>query len=85
MKFQKGNPGKKRGTINKFTHLRDDFLKAFQDIGGVEELGKWAKEKKNRAVFYQMIAKMLPRTQEIKADADTKFELIIQYPEKKEK
>jgi len=58
--------GRPKGIPNKFTTLKDSFLHAFNKIGGEKELAAWAKEKKNRTAFYQMIAKMLPS----KIDAD---------------
>ena len=59
---QSGNPdGRPRGSKNKFTNLKNDFLKAYEDIGGVEGLIVWIKEsKRNKAMFYQWLTKMLP-------------------------
>ena len=53
--------GRKKGSKNKFTTLKQAFLDAFIGIGGTEELKTWAKDEKNRAVFYQMVAKLLPK------------------------
>jgi len=60
----KGNPktgGRKKGTQNRFTNLQNAFLEAFQDIGGVSGLAQWGKKAKNKADFYKLVAKMLPR------------------------
>lgn len=59
--FKKGNPGRPKGSPNKFTQLKRDFLAAYETIGGVEELADWAKQQRNRALFYKMIAQMLPK------------------------
>lgn len=57
-KNRKKTGGRKKGTPNQFTNLKDAFLGAFEDIGGRNELKKWAKS--NKESFYKMITKMLP-------------------------
>ena len=65
-KFKRGHPkkgGKKRGTPNKFTNIKQSFVDAFKDkrVGGTEGLVKWVNEsKRNRAMFYQLITKLFP-------------------------
>lgn len=62
-KFSQGNPGRPKGSQNKFTTLKEAFLDAFNDerIEGVEGLIKWiAKSDRNRAMFYGWLTKMLP-------------------------
>lgn len=61
--FVKGDPraGRPLGSKNKFTDLRNAFLDAFNGMGGAAELQRWGTLKKNRATFYNMIAKMLPK------------------------
>ena len=54
-------PGRPRGSKNKFTNLKDAFLEVFERLDGVDGLETWAKEsKRNKAMFYQWITKMLP-------------------------
>lgn len=54
-------PGRPKGSENKFTNLKKDFLQVYEDIGGPKELKRWVKEsKRNQAMFYQWITKMLP-------------------------
>jgi len=54
-------PGRPLGSKNKFTNLKNDFFEAYERIGGVEGLILWANEsKRNKAMFYQWITKMLP-------------------------
>jgi len=54
-------PGRPKGSKNKFTTLKDAFLGVFEDMGGQEELKKWAERSEaNRKEFYRMITKMLP-------------------------
>ena len=62
--FKKGHPkiaGRKQGSKNHFTNLKDSFLDVFQMIGGTDELFRWAKlNARNQAMFYSWIVKMLP-------------------------
>jgi hypothetical protein len=60
--FKPGNPGRPKGTPNKFTTLKQAFLDAFNELGGADGLITWAQEsKRNREVFYQMITKLFPQ------------------------
>lgn len=54
--------GRPKGSKNRFTSLKQSFLEAFEELGGTEGLTEWAK--KNKGMFYQMLAKMLPKTVE---------------------
>ena len=59
-KGQSGNlTGRPKGSRNKFTHLRDEFMLAFEEIGGREALVKWAES--NPDQFYKLIVQMLPK------------------------
>jgi hypothetical protein len=54
-------PGRPKGMKNKFTSLKDSFLKVFQGLGGTAELLRWAQlNRKNQALFYSWLVKMLP-------------------------
>jgi len=70
-KFKRGHPkkgGKKKGTPNKFTNLKQAYLDVFVKIekdskkdGKIDSLFVWAtKNQRNQGMFYQMISKMLP-------------------------
>ncbi len=67
-KFKEGEPrplnaGRKKGTPNKFTSIKQSFLDAFKDerVGGTEGLVLWILDnKRNRAMFYSWVTKMLP-------------------------
>jgi len=52
--FRKGEGGRPKGTLNRFTELRQAFLQAFEEIGGAEALAAWAL--KHKTQFYLMIA-----------------------------
>lgn len=57
--------GRPRGAKNKFTTLKQAFLNAFENIGGEDELARWAKRPLNKGEFYKLAAKMLPKEVEI--------------------
>jgi len=81
-KGQSGNPeGRKQGSINKFSKLKDAFLDAFYDedgFGGAKGLKTWLSEsKRNEALFVQMITKMLPSNITLKGDEDNPIVQII--------
>lgn len=73
-KFKKGeskrkNSGRKKGTSNKFTDLKQVFLNTFESIelegkkkdSKVKTLYEWATTNaRNQGLFYQMMSKMLP-------------------------
>jgi hypothetical protein len=37
-------PGRPKGSVNKFTNLKEVFLQAFEETGGVEGLVEWIKK-----------------------------------------
>lgn len=74
-------PGRPRGSTNKFTDLKDEFLKAFYDedgIGGAEGIKKLIKDStRNKIVFLQMITKMLPSNMDIEHSGQIDSKLTI--------
>ena len=69
--------GRPKGSRNKFTNLRESFLFAYKGIGGDMALVEWAQNPKNKALFYQLLAKMLPRDMKVEADVGEKFKEIL--------
>ena len=72
MKYQKGqsgNPaGKKKGTLNKFTTLKQAFLDTFnsEKMGGQEGMEEvFSKNDYTKANFFKIISKMLPSNVDI--------------------
>lgn len=54
-------PGRPKGSVNKFTSLKDSFIDVFKMLGGTKGLYDWAKSsKRNQAMLYSWIVKMLP-------------------------
>lgn len=54
--------GRPKGTQNKTTAaVKEALTLAFNGIGGVPALVKWAKAAENRGEFYKLWAKMLPQ------------------------
>lgn len=75
-KFKAGNPGRPKGSSNRFTKLRDEMLEAFDRLGGVDGLVEWAQSDPDRqGTFYQMIARMLPRPVEVTGEG--RLEVVI--------
>ena len=77
-KFKKGRAktgGKKKGTPNKFTTLKQAFLEAFQDkrIGGTEGMVEvFSKNDARKIDFFKLISKMLPTS--MNAEVTNKYE-----------
>lgn len=90
-KFKKGHPkkgGKKKGTPNKFTNLKQAYLDVFEKIEkdsikdeSINSLFEWAtKNQRNQGMFYQMISKMLPSSVDVahsgKIDGKLQIEVV---------
>ena len=78
-KFKPGNPGRPKGSANRFTKLRDEMLEAFEQLGGVDGLVKWAKSDPDRqGMFYTMIARMLPKPVEVSGESELVIRIVRQ-------
>ena len=72
-------PGRPEGSKNKFTSIKQDFLNAYNDerIEGLEGLVKWVLEsKRNRAMFYQWLTRLLPSA--VEGDIKGDIKIIIE-------
>jgi hypothetical protein len=73
-KFKEGHAkrgGRKAGTPNRFTSLKQSFLDAFEMTGGTAGLAAWiAKSERNRTAFYQLVTRLFP--QEVNHGVETK-------------
>ena len=71
--FKKGHlkvGGRQKGSINKFTTLKQAFIGAFNspELRGEAGLTDWAKLKKNQTEFYRLLSKLFPA--EVKVGGD---------------
>jgi len=41
--------------------MKEQFLAAYEGIGGLDALITWAKQPKNQAEFYKMLTKLFPK------------------------
>jgi len=87
-KFKRGQPrpkdaGRKKGTPNKFTDLKQAYLNIFEKIekegqkkdGTVKSFFEWAtKNDRNQGMFYQMVSKMLPSSMNVEGDLTVTFQ-----------
>jgi len=63
--------GRKKGTPNRFTTLKQSFLDAYMLLGGTEGLTLWAKKNHvSKGEFYKLITKMLPREVHVSPDSE---------------
>jgi hypothetical protein len=73
----KGVPNKVSGTF------KAALLEAFHKIGGMEEFARWGSEEKNRAIFYQICARLVPTEVAQSADSEPTRHIIEHlYPDK---
>ena len=56
-----GGPGRPKGSQNRFTSLKEAFVEAFEQIGGLDGLVEWAKKEKNRGLYYRILASLFPK------------------------
>ncbi len=59
----RGNAGKGRirGSQNKIPRaFKEALLLAFEELGGVNGLVRWGRNKRNRTAFYQICARLIP-------------------------
>ena len=91
MPFEKGksgNPnGRPKGAKDKFTNLKEEFLKTFHDEDGIDG-AKGMKElikgsTKYKFIFLQMISKMLPSNVTVDGEMKVTFQSSEKFMPKK--
>jgi len=91
-KFQKGdkkppNSGRKKGTPNKFTTLKQAYLDAFnnEEIGGSEGIVDAFKSNAfTKREFFKLMAKMLPASIDVAGNLNVTFEASEKFMPKVE-
>jgi len=91
-KFQKGdkkppNSGRKKGTPNKFTTLKQAYLDAFnnEEIGGSEDIVDAFKSNAfTKREFFKLMAKMLPASIDVAGNLNVTFEASEKFMPKVE-
>lgn len=76
--FEKGNPGKPKGALNKTTKLvKEVFAEAFAELQNDEavKLVVWGKE--NPTEFYKLASKLIPTQMDIAANINLSDEPIV--------
>lgn len=57
----KAGPGRPPGAPNKLTKaFKEALVEVFERTGGVTAMVAWAKQEKNRADFYKIMARLIP-------------------------
>jgi len=88
-KGQSGNPkGKKRGTLNKFTTLKQAFLNSFnsEKMGGEKGMTNvFSRNDFTKREFYKLISKMLPSNVTVDGKVSMTFQISEKYMPKTEK
>jgi len=92
-KFKKGDPkppnsGRKKGTLNKFTTLKDAFINAYnsKEMGGEKGMTKvFAKNNFTKREFYKLISKMLPSNVDVEHGGKIDHAVFIMPRPKKKK
>lgn len=83
-KGESGNPaGRAKGSKNKFTNLKESFLKAYEakdGFGGDKKLKEFAK--KHPETFLNMITKLFPKDIKVGGDEEAKELLMTWFPPK---
>lgn len=79
-KFAEGNPGRPKGSKNKFTGIKESILNVYQDIGGDKAFAEWASKPQNRGAFYQIAAKLAPKEVQVAGEEGGPLQIqLISY------
>ena len=81
-KFEKGHPklpgaGRPPGSPDRYTRLKHEFMKAFEQLGGTQRLIEWATQEENQRDFYRMIVQILPKSVEVRGDAEAPLTIVV--------
>ena len=71
-----GNPGRKKGTKDKFSTLKNEFVKVFEQHGGPARLAELMAKSPDK--YFEFLGRLQPK--EIVADVTTSHQATIQAP-----
>jgi hypothetical protein len=77
--FKAGNPGRPKGSPNKFTTLKVSFLEAYGNVGGTDGLVVWInRSERNCAAVYTLITKLFPQEVEQAGPGGNPIQVVFQ-------
>jgi hypothetical protein len=73
--------GRPKGATNRIPRVaKENIIKAFEDLGGVEGLVAWAvADTKNRGEFYKIYSRLLPIENNITGADGEMFKMVVSW------
>jgi hypothetical protein len=73
--------GRPKGATNKIPRVaKENIIKAFEDLGGVDGLVNWAKsDSKNQGEFYKIYGRLLPIENNISGADGEPFKMVVSW------
>jgi hypothetical protein len=73
--------GRPKGSTNKIPRVaKENIIKAFEDLGGVEGMVNWAKaDPKNQGEFYKIYGRLLPIENNITGSDGEPFKMVVAW------
>ena len=73
--------GRPKGVTNKIPRVaKENIIKAFEDLGGVEGLVAWAlQDPKNQGDFYKIYGRLLPIENNITGSDGEPFKMVVSW------
>ena len=72
--------GRPKGSTNKIPRAKENIIRAFEDLGGVEGLVNWAKtDSKNQGEFYKIYGRLLPIENNITGSDGEPLKMVVAW------
>ena len=73
--------GRPKGATNKIPRVaKENIIRAFEDLGGIEGLVNWAKlDAKNQGEFYKIYGRLLPIENNISGADGEPFSMVVSW------